>query len=327
MTTPPVYSTTGILPQNGCCSAATKNAQDTSEGKSVGFAGRSISAIKSGTHSLTNFVSSFFHRTIIGLSDVAGDTNAVAAFYRKMEKHVVNLVEFATETPGKCSKMADCLRKAVSFIDFVQFAGDLKYFLTGGYKEERNEKGELVKAADTKTIIGARVAMAAADIGGTLLWFEEMGFYKLKDVAASIGSTRVFGCAPKIVSSIPVLRDITVLSRAANALGNLRLFSFITKASCLFVTLRALDLMYGLFAADAASRVINAPSSYHRISAGLDLSSYLSELTISALVFAGVTNVVGLGIAGAVCMTMALSSFLYRNSHKDELKLVENKAV
>lgn len=327
MTTTLVCSSSGIQPKTTCCSVSGKDSHVVADCKSASFAGRSVSTLKSGVSSLANGISAFAHRTIIGISEVASDTNAVASFYRKLEKHVVNFIEVIAETPGKFTKMADCIRKAVSFIDFCQFAGDLNYFLRGGYKEARNDKGELVKEADNKVIIGARVAMAAADIGGTLLWFEEMGFYKLKNIAESIGGTRVFSFVPKVVASIPVVRDVSIFSRAANALGNLKLFGCITKASCLFVTLRALDLMYGLFAVDAAKRLVNAPTSYHRISAGLDLTSCISELVISALIFAGVTNVIGLGIAGTVGITMAVSSFLYRNSHSEELKLIEKKAV
>lgn len=319
------YPLSGQVPFNPVLPDTANSTQITAETKSPGFPGRAVSVIKTGVVSVADFVAAVAHRTIVGLADISKDTNAVVAFYRKMERHVVDLLEYLSDTPGKLGKMAEHMRRAVSFVDCFQLAGDLHYFLNGGYKEVRSENGKLEKEADNKVIIAARVATATADVGGTLLLFEELGFYKLNTIANAIGNTRLFSFVPKVVASIPVIRDVGILGRAANALGNLRIFGCLTKISCLFVTLRALDLMHGFYAIDAARRLVTGPSACHKISAGLDFTSSIGDLVLSALLFAGVTNVVGLGVIGAACITMTAASFLYRASHNAELKPVEKR--
>jgi hypothetical protein len=90
--------------------------------------------------------------------------------------------------------------------------------------------------------------------------------------------------------------------------------------NCLFITLRALDLGYALLAIDAGRRLLNAENVKQKVSAGLDLTSYLAELTLSAILLAGVTNVIGLGVAGSTCVALTVSSFLYRIANEKEIK-------
>lgn len=288
------------------------------------FIGRAVSAatstVCSATNAAANAVVKTVQVTIKSISEVTSDTNAVATFYRKMEKHVIEFIEHINEFPGSFGKMAGTLKKAVAFIDFVQLAGDLNYVVNKKYKEKTDEKGNVIKLADSKAMIAAHAAMATADAGGALLWMQDLGFLNLSKTAEALGQVKLFSFVPNAVASVPSLQKIGFIERAAQAIGNFKVFGHLSKLSCLTVTLRALDLMYAFFALDAAQRIIKAPNATHRTSATLDLSSYISELVLSALLLAGVTNIVGLGIAGSTCIVTALTSFAYRVNHHEELK-------
>lgn len=294
-----------------------KNQESTFIGRTVSAAS---SAVCSATETVANAAATTFQATIKGISEIASDTNTVATFYRKMEKHVIEFIEHVNEFPGTFAKMAGTLKKAVAFIDFFQLAGDLNYVVNKKYKEKTDEKGNVTKLADSSAMMAAHAAMATADAGGALLWLQDLGFLNLSKTAEALGQVKLFSFVPQAVASVPSLQKIGFIERAAEAIGNFKVFGHLSKLSCLTVTLRALDLMYAFFALDAAQRIIKAPSATHRTSASLDLSSYISELVLSALLLAGVTNIVGLGIAGTTCIVTALTSFAYRVSHNEELK-------
>lgn len=268
------------------------------------WSGRTVAAAKYGAESATTAA----QQTLNSLSRVVLDANLVASVFRKLEKHVLKLVEHVSKSPGGFDKLSELLRRNVAIIDCVQVAGDIDYFVNGRFHQ------------DTKAIVAARVSMMVANVGGALLWLESMAFFSLSKAAAAVGEVKVFGFVPKVISSVPGLRDLTTLQNLAKGFGEVRVFSVVAKISPLFITLRALDFMYAFFAFDAAQRLANADNIHKRTSAGLDLSSYLAELAISAMVFAGVTNIVGLGVVGGVCITLTLSSFIYRITHEKQLK-------
>jgi hypothetical protein len=295
------------------------------------FIGRAVSAATSticdATDAAANAVLKSVQVTVTTISNIAADTNTVATLYRKLEKHVIEFIEHVNEFPGAFGKMAGTMKKAVAFVDFVQLAGDVNYVVNQKYKEQTDEKGCVTKLADSNAMMAAHAAMATADAGGALLWMQELGFLNLSKTAQALGEVKLFSFVPKAVASVSALHNIEIIDRAAQAIGNFKVFGHLAKLSCLTVTLRALDLMYAFFALDAAQRIIKAPSTTHRTSASLDLSSYISELVLSALLLAGVTNIVGLGIAGTTCIVTALTSFAYRVSHQAELKKFVNVNV
>jgi hypothetical protein len=250
-------------------------------------------------------------KTINGLHALSADSNATAAIFRKL-KHLFNLGEHLTNTKGSLTKCATFLNSHVGVIDFFQMAADAHYFVCGKFRQEKNSKGEVTKARDSNWMIGARLSLCAANTVGALLWLQEMG--------AKLGEFKAFSLVQKTVSSIPKLRDMPKLQKAAAAIGNIRIFGFLAGPNVLFFVLRGLDLGYALLAVDAGKRIHGATNSAQRTSAAIDISSYLSELVLSALLLAGVTNVIGLGVAGATCIALATSSFLYRVTHNKEIK-------
>ncbi|HEV8051751.1 MAG TPA: hypothetical protein VGP47_04590 [Parachlamydiaceae bacterium] len=283
------------------------------------WCGRGASALSYGVSKASDGIVTVAQKMFSSMNYIFSDTSATAGFFRKFDHHILRFLEHVGNAPGKLSIAHTHIRRNVAFIDFVQVIADVEYFVRGKFKASVNEKGE-IKPRDTNAVIGGKFSFMVADMCGALLWLNEMSFISLSKAATAIGEARVFNVVPKIISSIPVLRDMSGLQKVAKAVGEFRLFSFVKNTSMLFVTLRAIDLGYALFAIDAGRRLLNASNDIQKISASLDLSSYLAELTLSAIMLAGVTNVVGLGIVGITCVTLAVTSALYRAKHEDQIK-------
>lgn len=271
--------------------------------------GHAITSIESGISLTANTVKSAVQNIFWGASDLCADSFVVATIARKLDHHVLAFCEHLSGAPGSLRKCAEMLNHCVAFVDFVQIASDIHFFFFS--------KG--ASKANGLTFTG-RVAFLAANVGGALLWMQDMSFFVLKNTAAKLGEVRVFSFIPKAISSIPVVREFKALQTVAKAMGELRVFSLLNKLSLLSLVLRALDIGYACFAIDAGIRLWNSENQMKSVSAALDLSHYLSELFLSTMLVAGVTNVVTLGVAGTACIAFAASSYLYRAEYKNELK-------
>lgn len=249
------------------------------------------------------------------LGNLSETTNELAAACRKLHKHSLHLIGHLTKSPEKFGKLIKILSSYVGYIDFLQVAADVDYFVRGKFKKENFLQ------------VGAHIACFVANVGGALLWLEDMAFINLSKATTAIGNWRAFEFVPKVLSTIPVLRDMTVLQKAAKAIGELRVFSVLTKVSPLTIVLRAIDLAYAFLAIEAANRLIKSEKKEQKISAGLDLSSYVAELVLSAVILAGVTNIIALGSIGGGCIVLALSAFLYRSAHEKQLDPTFNGVV
>lgn len=283
------------------------------------WCGRCVSVIGGSASAVGQHLVAGLQGTLKGIQLIASDSNAIAAVFRKLDQHVLRFCEYIADAKGEFGRCSTFIRSQVAFIDFAQIAADVHYFGCGRFKEQRNEQGKVIKEKDADLIVAAKVSFGLANTGGGFLWLEEMGFFSLSKAAASLGEVRLFSIVPKAVSSIPVLRDISSLQTVAKAVGEFRAFGFLKNMNCLFLVLRGLDLGYALLAIDASNRLANARNDAQMISASLDLSSYLSELVLSAMLLVGVTNIISLGLGGMTCITLAASSFLYRATHDKEI--------
>lgn len=308
------------LPSNIIVSSNEQQTASNADSRIRGWLGRGVSVVGNGFSAAAHGVVGAAQKVISSIQHIVTDAPMTAGVFRKLDQHVLRMIEHLNDAPGSLSRFQLFIKRNVAFIDFVQLASDIHYFATGCIKETINSKGKVVKEKDNNIMVAARFSAFAANIGGTLLWFGEMGFLSLNQAAVALGEVRLFSFVPKVIESIPVLKSFTDLHKIANVVGEFRVFGFLKHVSCTFLTLRALDFMYAFFAIDAARRLLSAESQIKAISAGLDLSSYLAELTLSAILMAGVTNVVGLGVVGATCITLAVSSFLYKTVNDREIK-------
>lgn len=284
------------------------------------WCGHATTAVKGKLHDAVEKIGLVAHITLNGLPDLRAASYDLVCGLRKFEKYCLEAIHHLSKTQVDFTVFARMLRNHIAVVDFLQLAKDADYFINQRYKEVRDENGNLVTVRDTFAAIGGNVASFVADIGGSVLWLEELGFLKLGQMADAIGKVKVFGCVPKLVSCVPVLGKLEVVSKAARAIGDLRVFSCIAKISLTFVTLRALDLMFAFFAIDSIMKYRKAENDPQKICAALHLSSYIAELALSALLLAGVTNLIGLGVLGGTAITLAFSAFFYRNAHSEEVK-------
>jgi hypothetical protein len=273
--------------------------------------GYTISIIESGISEIGKVIYSVAQKTFWSASVLAADSFMIATIGRKLSNQVLNLCEYIKGAPGSLLKFAQIIKHSVAAIDFVQIASDVHYFVFS--------KG--ASHADGLTLTG-RIALFAANIGGALLWLQDMGFIVLKNTAAKLGEVRLFSFVPKAISSIPVVREFKALQTVAKAIGELHVFNFVKKLSLLPLVLRGLDIGFACFAVDAAMKLWKADSQVKAVSMALDLSTYLSELFLSAIIYVGVTNVVALGVAGTACIAFATFSYLYKAGYEKELKHV-----
>lgn len=278
-----------------------QNSSEKQENSLPSWSGRSVR--------VKNFLEGVCSRTINAAQktfNVAGafvtDPNALASVFRRLNCQIFNSLEELKKIPlDAYSKFRACTHSFVGVVDTVQVFDDVNYFYTQKYKEDNK-----IKAA-------SRVALFAADVGGSLLWLQEMTFIKLNRISKTLGEVRLFSFVPKVVSSIPVVRRIPELQHVAVSLGQVRIFSFLNRLSMHFFAGGALTLYYLFSAMDSLRKLSKDSTPFEKKQAGLDLSYQLSEVTLNALMTIGVASVAGLGVLGATCIATGLASFAHKN--------------
>lgn len=236
--------------------------------------------------------------------EVVSDPNALTLIFRRLNGQVLNALALVKKIPNCFSKFRAATDSFVGFVDTVQLAGDVNYFYNRKYK------------ADNKLTVASRVALAVADVGGTLLWLQEMSFIKLSQTAKALGEVRLFSFVPKVISNTPYLRNMPNLAQKAAALGNMRVFSCLNTLSIGLVAGKALALYYLLSAVNSLKTLVKEGTPLDKKQARFDLLYNTTEFTLNTLLIIGVANTVGLGILGATCIATGLASFAHKSINK-----------
>lgn len=172
---------------------------------------------------------------------------------------------------------------------------------------------------DNKYTFFGRIALFATNILGTAAWLVDLGVLNLSKAAKAIGNVRLFSFVPKVISYIPGIRSMPLLQSVAAAIGNVRVFSFVARFSLCYLANRALTVSFIFFGADAYQRM-KQPGNYHQLTqAKWEFARCVSEVALDALVVVGVTSAIGLGLLGSACLFMAIKNFVYNIQHKKEL--------
>ncbi|MBA3815053.1 MAG: hypothetical protein H0X29_00725 [Parachlamydiaceae bacterium] len=265
------------------------------------WAGRSVSSVKQCPGSISSRLISGAQRVINMLGLVVSSPSTLAFVFRRMNCQVINAIDQVKKMPAYLFRFRGASESFTRCVDAVEFIKDIQYFYD---KEYRN---------DNKLQVTSHIAISVANVGGTLLRMQEMGFIKLGQAAKAIGEVRLFSFVPKVIASIPLVRDIQSLERAAASLGKIQVFSGLSRLSLGLIAGRALMLFYVVSALNSLQTIANNGSSSDKTQAGLDLSYYLSELTLNVLLTMGVASVAGLGVLGATSIATGLASFAYKN--------------
>lgn len=232
---------------------------------------------------------------------VTKDPNTLASVLRRLNCQVLDAIALARTIPASLYKFKAAGTSYIGFVDTLGVLGDLQYFSRKDYKKDSNLQ------------VAGRSALAVANAGGALLWFEELKFFKLSHIAHKLGEVRLFSKVPTLVKSIPLVRDIPHLTQAANSLGKVHVFSGLKNLSMCLIAARALVLYYLFSALNSMRKIAQTHDAVERKQAGLDLSYYASELALNSLLIVGVASTAGLGALGATCVATGLASFTYRN--------------
>lgn len=237
------------------------------------------------------------------MGSFAAEPNALAAVFRRLNCQVINALEEARKLPASSfNKLRGAGHSFVGVVDAVQLADDVNYFFgKKKYKEDSNLG------------VASHAAIFAADVGGTLLWLQEMSFIRLSKMAKAIGEVRVFSFVPKVTASISLTKHVPGLQQAAASLGKVRVFSAINRLSLGLFAGSALTLFYLFSALESMRKLTKDGAYFDKTQTRLELSYYLSELTLNAMLTVGVASVAGLGVLGATCIATGLASFVHRN--------------
>lgn len=263
--------------------------------------GRTVKTVKDNVESFFAKIVFVAQKSLNALGNLGTDPNSIATIFRRLNGQVFDAIEQLAKIPGFFGKLRGSSGSFVGYVDALQVTGDVKYFAKGEHK------------TDNSITVASRISLFVANAGWTLMWLQEMSFLSLSKAAAALGEVRLFSFVPKVISCIPYVRDVSSLQRFASTVGEIRVFGIFNKLSMGVVAGRALTLFYVFSAVDAIRSLVNADNSKAvKIQAGLDLSYYIAELTLDALLTVGVTNVLGLGAVGAISIVAAVTGLVYK---------------
>lgn len=283
---------------------------------SAGFAGvnagRVLTVVKDGLYSCSIKIKDASLRLVRIFAKFIDDTQALSGLFKKVATRFLPLVEYARGLPDHYRKFKDVLNNTRDCIDLWSLASDIDYWVNNRFKDD-----------PTLQRCG-RGMILTTNVLAITCWLGEIGALQLGKAAEAIGNVRLFSFIPKVVSSVPVLRNMPKLISAANAIGNLRVFSLVTKISLGYAAHRALAIAYAFFAANAYQRLQNPGlSDIQKTDARWELAHSASEVALDAMVVVGVTSTVALGLVGTACMALLIKKFIFRMDNSKEI----NKAI
>lgn len=238
-------------------------------------------------------------------AEIFDDTNHFAGTLKKLNKYVWDLIELIGKKPGLFDHFKTMFNPAIGCVDAWQVATDIRYFKTGKHKE------------DHPLAAHARLGICFANTAGALLWLNELGF-PLRNLATSIGNTRVFGFLPGLVRNIPGIRNVTFFKHAAQAIGNIRFFSIIKKIPLGSVVGGVMTIAFGLLSADSFLKWKDpTASSFDKKCAAIDTVLFALDSLLELLALVGVVSVIGMGVIGGVWLVLNIGVIAYKVLCKD----------
>ncbi len=245
---------------------------------------------------------------------INNDVNKFEQCCTKLGSYVIVMIEQLSNAPNYFSKLKRVLGATADNLNLVMLIGSIDYFFNARFQGQ------------DKLTIAAMTTLAVVNVGGALMWLQQMGFCTLSTIAAAIGEVRVFSFVPAIVSNIPFLSNYTSLQAFAVRLGEARIFSCITSISIGTFVSKTLMLCYGFLAVEAFTRLFTqGETTVYKTAAGLDAIHYVAEVVFGGLVLSSAVGTIGLGITGGGCLFLTLTAFIYNITHSEELKRAPTK--
>ena len=254
------------------------------------------------TYAVGDIVANFFKGAKLLLQDVNKFEQCCAKFDR-----IFTMIDTVKNT-NYFSKLKVSLGAAGGCLNLAQLAGTVDYFINNRFKQE------------WWPLIAGNVSIAVVNVGWAMMWLQEMSLFTLSKAAEVVGNVKVFSFMPKLVESVPCFRASIAMQNIAKSMGELRIFSCITKISIGTFVSSALAIGYGFFAIDAFHRLFVTACNHEQTThAALDASHYVAEVLYGVLALS-CTNVIVLGVAAGVAFSLGLSAFMYKIVREKELK-------
>lgn len=267
--------------------------------------GHIVNEVKDRTHELCSKIASCVQQTLDVLGALIIDANTVGTIFRRLNGQVYNMLAKLKLVVCPLGKLKRATGHLVGWVDTLQVVGHVDYFGAKKYKNESDIK------------VASRVAICVADVSGALLWMQELRFISLSKAATSLGNIRLFSFIPKVITAIPLVRNISSLQHVAAYVGEIRVFGVFNKLSMCFIANGALALFNAFSAINAIQTISKASfSAQEKTQAALNLSYHLSELTLAALIAGGVTSAIGLGVVGTASIVTAVARLAYQTQTK-----------
>lgn len=253
-------------------------------------------------YAVGNVITNFFKSLRAILQDVNMFEQCASKSHR-----VFSLIGKVAETDCFV-KLQGALCTVAGCFNLAQIANTIDYFINGRFKK------------DCKAVILGHIAFGVVTVSCALAWLAEMSVLSLSKAANTIGDLRIFSFVPKVVKNIPGLCDSVPFQKFAKSVGELRIFSCITKISIGVVISASVAIAYGFFAIEAFTRYFEAGANdVQKTSAALDATRYVFEVGYGVLGLC-TTNVITLGVAAGVVLTMGITAFVYKVLRENELE-------
>lgn len=271
--------------------------------------------VKKITHSVGGGLKTVAHKIKVISIDtirVAGDVVKERPRLGKVVKLTLSILTGVGHAVGNAFRGAGLIR-ALSITDGLLDVGDLAadadHLINKRYQEyEKDPKtGEKIKKPVDKWALAATINLLIADVGGVLLWLDELVLINLSKISATIGQgfsklaaalgPRFTGFTASLAKSCPFLAKMIAKISLLNVLRTVVGAAFV----CLIV-----------HESVKMSQAIKAKE-YHEMAISLlNIASYTAEVALKVLAIAGCTTVPGLVALGCVAAGMGLAAIVYK---------------
>lgn len=243
---------------------------------------------------------------------VAGDVVKERPRLGKVVKLTLSILTGVGYAVGNAFRGAGLIR-ALSITDGLLDVGDLAadadHLINKRYQEYEKDPrtGEKIKKPVDKWALAATINLLVADVGGVLLWLDELVLINLSKISATIGQgfsklaaalgPRFTGFTASLAKSCPFLAKTIAKISLLNVLRTIVGAAFV----CLIV-----------HESVKMGQAIKAKE-YHEMAISLlNIASYTAEVALKVLAIAGCTTVPGLVALGCVAAGMGLAAIVYK---------------
>ncbi len=262
----------------------------------------------------------FFIDLFHAIADAFNEHSRLGKIF-KFSINVLNGIAYAVGSAFHGAGLLKVLNIADNFNDCLDLILDADHFINGKFKDKEGKVN--------KFSLVANLAFLVADVGGIVLWLNDLALINLAKISASIGKG-----FSKLASALgPGLTKFTQVVT--------RTHPFIAKTAVKFAAkVTLINVIRGLvgvaFLALAINEVRNIVSAVKErniqkvVNSSLYLTSYIAEIALKVLALASCTCVPGLITVGCIAAGFGLAAFFmevilkYRESRAQERQVLHN---